>query len=190
MKHALEQLGRPCPPDDVLASFIGPSLRQAFATLLGSSNTELIGQALALYRERLSAKGLYENALYPGIPEMLERAGQVGSASFVVTSKLTIFARRIVEHFELAGHFTQVYGSQPDGQFDDKAELIAHVLESEKIDPDAAVMIGDRAVDIRGARANSIRSIGVLWGYGSEQELVEAGADRLCVAPAELETFW
>ena len=84
-------------------------------------------------------------------------------ASFVVTSKLTIFARRIVEHFGLAGHFTRVYGSQPDGRFDDKAELIAHVLESEKIDASAAVMIGDRAVDIKGARANSVRSVGVLW---------------------------
>ena len=72
----------------------------------------------------------------------------------------------------------------------DKAELTAHVLESEKIDASAAVMIGDRAVDVRGARANSVRSVGVLWGYGSERELVEAGADRLCVAPAELEACW
>jgi len=77
-----------------------------------------------------------------------------------------------------------------DTILDDKPPAEVPAEKTEKIDPDAAVMIGDRAVDIRGARANSIRSIGVLWGYGSEQELVEAGADRLCVAPAELETCW
>jgi len=187
MKHALEQLGRPCPPDDVLAAFIGPPLRLAFATFLETSDTELIASALALYRARLSATGLYENELYPGIPEMLEHAGQMASASFVVTSKLTVFARRIVDHFGLDRHFTKVYGSEIDGRFDDKTALIAHVLESEKIEADWAVMIGDRAVDIRGARANSIRSIGVLWGYGSERELVDAGADRLCVSPAALQ---
>jgi phosphoglycolate phosphatase len=188
MRHALECLGRPCPPDEVLASFIGPPLRQSFATILATSDAEQIASAVALYRERLSAKGLYENEVYAGIPQMLERVGQVASASFVVTSKVTMFARRIVEHFGLDRHFSRVYGSQLDGRFDDKTELIAHVLEVQKIDPAAAVMIGDRAVDIRGARANSIRAIGVLWGYGSQRELVEAGADRLCATPGELVT--
>jgi len=151
MKHALEGLGRPCPLDEVLASFIGPSLRVAFATLVETSDTKLIGAALALYRERLSATGLYENEVYP------------------------------------SRHFTQVYGSELDGRFDDKTELIAHVHASEEIDASAAVMIGDRAGDVLGARANAVRSVGVLWGYGSERELVEAGADRLCAAPAQLE---
>jgi phosphoglycolate phosphatase len=89
----------------------------------------------------------------------------------------------------LAGHraFTEVYGCEPDGRFEDKRELLAHVLAKGRIPAETAIMVGDRAVDILAARANDVRSIGVLWGYGSEAELVDAGVDELCVAPAELD---
>jgi phosphoglycolate phosphatase len=79
-----------------------------------------------------------------------------------------------------------VYGPELDGRFEDKAELLAHLLTRERVEPEAAVMIGDRAADVRAAKASGVRSIGVLWGYGSEQELNDAGADALCATPGEL----
>jgi len=185
-RHALERLGRPCPPDDVVASFIGPPLRTAFATLLQSTDPKSIETAMTLYRQRLADVGLYENQVYDGVPEMLERSTNAASALYVVTSKLTVFAQRGLKHFGLDHRFAGIYGSELDGRFEQKTDLVSHVLASERISAELAVMVGDRAVDILAARANGVRSIGVLWGYGSEGELVDAGVDELCAAPREL----
>jgi len=95
-------------------------------------------------------------------------------------------AERILQHFELSHHFQKVYGADLDGRFDDKAELIAYLLASEGVSARQAVMIGDRAADVLAAKANGLRSIGVLWGYGSEQELADAGADLILQTPSEL----
>ena len=186
IRFALDQLSVPCPSDDVLATYIGPPLRPTFATLLGTSETRQIEEAIRLYRHRFADTGLYENRVYDGVPAMLDDARQRAAATYVATSKPTVYAERIVEHFGLARHFTKVYGSELDGRRDDKVELLAHLLVTEDIAPDTAVMIGDRAADIRAAKANGVRSIGVLWGYGSEDELVAAGAGGLCRAPHEL----
>ena len=184
IRHALDALGRASPPDDELASYIGPALRSTFAALLDTSDGGVIERAMALYRERFAEVGLFENEVYPGIPEML---GELPSSrAFVATAKPAVYARRIVDHFGLDTHFAAVYGAELDGRLDDKAELLAHLLEKEGLTADSTVMIGDRAVDVLAAKANGIRSIGVLWGYGSRQELVAAGAHALCGAPAEL----
>ena len=186
MRHALDELGAPCPSDDVLASFIGPSLRGTFATLLKTSDRELVEQAMALYREQYGDTGLFENQVYDGIAQMLDLARLTASASFVATLKPKTYADRIVHRLGLDRYFDGVYGSELDGKFDDKVDLLAHLLATEQIPPERAVMIGDRAVDMVAARANRVRSIGVLWGYGSEAELAGAGADSLCASPGEL----
>ena len=186
MRHALDRLARRCPSDEVLASFIGPPLRGTFSTLLESTDRELIEKAMSLYRERFAETGIYENRIYDGISDMLESLKQTPSASFVATSKPAVYADRIVRHFGLDRHFAGVYGSDLDGRFEHKTDLLAHLLATEKIPAEVAVMVGDRAVDILAAKANGIRSIGVLWGYGSETELARAGADRLCRKPEEL----
>ena len=186
MKHALDSLGAPCPPDEVLASFIGPSLRSTFATLLATSDRKLIERALALYREEYGDTGLFENEVYAGVGQMLGQLRALASAAFVATLKPKLYADRIVRRLGLEPFFAGVYGPELEGRFDDKADLLAHLLATEKVSPEGAVMIGDRAGDIVGARANRIRSIGVLWGYGSEAELRGAGADQLCGSPAEL----
>ena len=108
------------------------------------------------------------------------------TAPATATSKRTVFARRILEHFRLDGYFDGIYGAEPGGAHDHKPELIAHVLMAQSIDPAAAVMVGDRRYDITGAHANRVRAIGVLWGYGSRTELEQAGADLLVASPAEL----
>jgi len=186
IRHAVEGLGRPCPEDDVLATFIGPPLRGTFAALLGTSEREPIEAAMTLYRERFGVTGLFENRVYDGIPEMLVEVRPRAAAVFVATSKPTVYAERIVRHFDLDQHFARVYGAELDASLDDKATLVARLLAKESVAPGGAVMIGDRAADVRAAHANGLRAIGVLWGYGSERELREAGADVLCAEPRAL----
>jgi len=186
LRFALDQLGVSCPSDDVLTTFIGPPLRATFAMLLDTSEVSLIEKAMGLYRQRFAATGLYENQVYAGVPAMLEQAQQAATALYVATSKPAVYAERIVQHFGLAQYFRQVYGPELDGRREDKTELLAYLLASEDVSAQAAVMIGDRAADVRAAKANGVRSIGVLWGYGSAQELVDAGADMLCQTPSDL----
>jgi phosphoglycolate phosphatase len=184
LRHALDRLGRACPDEDVLATCIGPPLRDSFARLLDTHDGALIEEGVRIYRERFGVLGLFENRVYDGVPDMLERLR--GQRLLVATSKMAAFAERIVAHFDLAPYFSAIYGAEPDGRFDDKTELLAHLLRREALAPGAAIMIGDRAFDIVAARANGLRAVGVLWGYGSEHELREAGAERLCAKPAEL----
>jgi phosphoglycolate phosphatase len=186
IRFALEQLQISCPSDDVLAGYIGPPLRGTFATLLDTSDAKRIEKALRLYRQRFAETGLYENKVYEGVPAMLEAVGRVACAAYVATSKPAVYAERIVNHFKLGHHFRKVYGAELDGRWDDKAELLAHLLATEGVEPSASVMVGDRSADIMAARANEVRSIGVLWGYGSEIELRDAGAHMLCRTPSEL----
>jgi len=186
IRFALDQLAIACPGDVVLAGFIGPPLRETFASLLGTAEADPIEQAMALYRLRFAKTGLYQNQVYDGVRTMLERAAVSAAAMYVATSKPAIYADRIVKHFGLDQHFRKVYGAELDGRFDDKAELLAHLLATEGVSPDSAVMIGDRANDVRAAKANGLRAIGVLWGYGSERELIDAGADMLCRTPNDL----
>jgi phosphoglycolate phosphatase len=184
IRFALSSLNIEIDEDVKLETFIGPPLRDTFRQLC--ENEILAEKAVNLYRERFSNTGLYENRLYDGIEECLESLiGKVRS-NYVVTSKPTGFSERIVEHFNISEHFEVVYGSNLDGSLGDKTELLAHVLNSEGINPEDAVMIGDRKFDVIGAKNHGIRSIGVLWGYGSEQELREAGAESICENPLQL----
>jgi phosphoglycolate phosphatase len=186
IQHALQRLARPCPPEAALAACIGPPLRGTFGRLLATSDRELIERAMALYRERFAVVGLYENEVYAGIAAVLGDLGRGGRRMFVATAKPAVFAGRIVRHFALDHHFAGVYGPDLDGRFDDKSDLIAHLLTTERLDAAGVVMVGDRYADIVAARANGVRAIGGLWGYGSREELLEAGADAVCVAPGEL----
>ena len=187
IKYALDCLSVACPSDDVLASFIGPPLRGTFATLLGTRDPERIEEAMTRYRERFADTGLFENEVYGGTPEMLAGASEAGAQLFLPTSKPTVFAERVLKHFSLRPYFRGVYGSELGGRFEDKAELLEHLLSAEGIAANEALMVGDRAVDVFAARANGVRSIGVLWGYGSEVELTDADADMLCRTPSELD---
>jgi phosphoglycolate phosphatase len=189
MRFALDRLRVSCPSDDVLASYIGPPLRGTFATLLDTSDAKQIEEAMRLYRQRFADTGLYENTVYEGVPAMLDTIGRLDCAAYVATSKPAVYAERIVRHFKLGHHFRKVYGAELDGRWDDKAELLAHLLATEGVEPSASVMVGDRAADIIAAKANEVRSIGVLWGYGSEAELTLAGADMLCRTPSEVSTL-
>ncbi len=181
IQHALVALGRPAPPAQELRWCIGPPLKQVFATLLGADGDRLADAAVLKYRERFGSIGLFENVLYPGIETALADLKNAGHSLCVATSKPTVFAERIVEHFGLTKYFSSVNGSELDGTHSDKASLIAHILERDAIAPGDALMIGDREHDIIGAFRNGVAALGVLWGYGSKEELEKAGAFA-CVA--------
>jgi phosphoglycolate phosphatase len=169
IRYALDRLARPCPSDDALATRIGPPLRGTFGTLLETSDPALIERAMGFYRERFADVGLYENQVYDGIPAVLDGLGRGGRQLFVATSKPAVFAERIVRHFALDRHFAGVYGPDLDGRLGDKAELLAHLLTMERLAAPGVVMVGDRHADVLAARANGVRAVGVLWGYGSRE---------------------
>jgi phosphoglycolate phosphatase len=181
IQYALDKLGQPTiPAEDELTWCIGPPLRASFVKLLGEGSADL---AVAHYRERFSDIGLYENAVYAGVEDVLTALRQSGHRLFVATSKAHVYATRIIDHFDLRQYFERVFGSELDGTRADKSDLLAYALKTTSVDSSRATMIGDRSHDMIGARNNGIRCIGVLYGYGSEQELTAAGAACLCATP-------
>jgi phosphoglycolate phosphatase len=149
------------------------------AELLATDDQSLVQQAMVQYRERFEAVGMFENEVYPDVPAGLEALVATGHRLFVATSKPHVFAERIIGHFSLSAYFVAVYGSELDGSNSNKVDLIQCLLNNEGIDPGDTWMIGDRAQDIHGGLGNGLRTIGVLWGYGTQEELPAAGADLL-----------
>lgn len=184
-QHALSKLGRPVPPAAELAPFIGPPLREGFATLLATQDQLLIEQGVTLFRERYATEGAFENQVYSEVPGMLRALGEESRRLFVATSKARVYAERIIEHFGLSPFFSHVYGAELDGRFDNKAELLEHALRQEGLDAASCIMVGDRAQDVRAARKNGLVPVGVAYGYGSREELLDAGATVVCASPAE-----
>lgn len=140
-------------------------------------------RAVSLYRERFSDIGLYENRVYDGIGDVLTTLCASGHRLFVATSKAHVFADRIIDHFDLRSHFERVFGAELDGTRVEKSHLLEYALKEASVDPAKALMIGDRSHDMIGARNNDMKAIGVLYGYGSRDELIEAGASHVCVTP-------
>ncbi|HSN21646.1 MAG TPA: HAD hydrolase-like protein [Usitatibacter sp.] len=186
LAYALERMGVAPPPLDEMVFAIGPPLRASLAQLLGTDSPAAVERALALYRERFADVGLFENRPYEGVAEALAALSAGGVRLLVATSKPTVYARRIVERFALAAHFEEVHGCELDGTREDKRELLAHVIPRHRLDASASVMIGDRGADMRAARHHGLHALGALWGYGTDEELREAGAHGLCAAPSEL----
>ena len=189
IQHALTSMGRAAPPAEELGRFIGPPLHDTFRFLLESDDEGLVLEAVELYRERYGTIGLLENAIYPGIADSLEKLAGEGHSLSVATSKPTVFAKQIVDHFELSEFFSAVDGCELDGVRGDKSSLIAHVLERDGLVADEVVMIGDTKFDMIGAKNNGLRGVGVLWGYGSQEELLEAGASECLGEPSELKSL-
>ncbi len=184
IRHALACLGAPDPDDVTLKGCVGPPLRESFARLIDGADPAAVERAIDAYRERYGVLGWQENIAYPGIDAALEALATNRARLFVCTSKPEVFAKRIVAHFGFDAFIERVYGADLAGSLDDKRKLLAHVIANESLDPSRCTMVGDRHHDIRAAHANATRAVGVLWGYGSREEL--AGADRLLEQPAHL----
>ncbi|HSZ51654.1 MAG TPA: HAD hydrolase-like protein [Caulobacteraceae bacterium] len=185
-RAALRALGHAPRPTLDLAGLIGPPVEDVMRVLLERHGDDRVAEAVAAYRADYGERGLFDSLPYPGVAQALAEMKQSGARLYLATSKRTDFARRILEHFDLAAFFDGVHGSEADGSFDHKPELIAHILDRRALSPDECVMVGDRRYDIAGAHANRMRALGVLWGYGARSELEAAGADGLVVEPAGL----
>jgi phosphoglycolate phosphatase len=188
IQYALRETGRPVPEHAELLWAIGPPLEKSFAKLDPAATKEQIWEMITKYRERFAPTGIFENAVFFGIPDLLTRVSKEYRC-VLATSKPHVFATRIIEHFKLGGSIGAVYGSELDGTRNEKGELIAYVLEQEGVQPQDAIMIGDRLHDISGAKKNGVFAVGVLWGYGSREELEEAGADKIFESTVELREF-
>jgi phosphoglycolate phosphatase len=187
LQYGVECLGRPCPEQSELVQYIGPPLRWTFPRLLGTDDEDLVEAAIRHYRVRYADVGLFENEMYPGVPEMLAALQGRGFKLYVVTSKPTVYADRIIRHFGIDSHFERVFGPELDGRFDDKTELVAHILQMLPVEPQETVMIGDRASDIVSGKSNGTGSIGVTYGFGDLEELAAAEPDCICRSPAEIQ---
>ncbi|HNZ40778.1 MAG TPA: HAD hydrolase-like protein [Clostridia bacterium] len=173
---------------DNLTNFIGPPLRESFKNSYGFSDTDT-EKAVAKYREYFTATGLYENAVYPKIPETLEKLKNNGCILAVATSKVTAYAKKILKHFNLDGYFTLVSGDEMDGSLTKNGKHALINIALDRLDPErtlSVVMIGDRKDDIIGANNAGIDSIGVLWGYGTVEELETANATKIVHTSDEL----
>lgn len=177
LKHALERAGMPVPTDD-LAWLIGPPMQESLATLVGADGS----QVFAHYRQRYDEVGWQENEPYAGIREMLAELAGGGRCLYVATAKPRVFAERILEHFDLRRYFAAVFGSELDGTRSRKDELLRFARREAGVEG-PAVMVGDRRFDVEAAHANGMRAVGVTWGFGSRQELEDAGADVLVDRP-------
>lgn len=184
-RAALRFLGHETDPAMDMSSIIGPPIEDVMRYLLQQCGDDRVAEGVDAYRQDYGARGLLLSEVYKGIPDALLAMRQ-STRLYLATSKRETFARRILENKGLDALFAGIYGSTPAGDIDHKPELIAHIMRENGLERDRCVMVGDRRYDIAGAHANGIPSIGVLWGYGTKDELESAGADLLIETPAEL----
>jgi len=174
---------------EALYRFIGPPLKLSFMKYYSFSE-ERSEEAVVFYREYFKDKGIFENTVYPDIDDMLSQLKERGKSLILATSKPHIFAKRILEHFDLMKYFDLVSGSELNGDRVDKSEVISYALDNISLPSrDSCVMVGDREHDIIGARKNGIMSVGVLYGYGDRNELEASRADRIVGSVAELKSL-
>lgn len=187
VQYALARYGIDVTDRKELIPFIGPPLQQSFQDFYGFSARQA-DEACEKYNEYFLVKGIFENEPYEGIGEFLQRQREAGHSLLVATSKPELLARRILEHFGLISYFDFIGGDTMERSRSDKAEVIRYVMQTAGIThEDSVVMIGDRKHDIIGANTNGLDSIGVLYGYGDEKELSQAGATHLVKNLKELD---
>ncbi|MER1999407.1 MAG: HAD family hydrolase [Lysinibacillus sp.] len=184
IQFALNHLKIDSPDEQTLASYIGPPLHETFREL-GLNEAQTV-EAITLYRQRFTTIGMYENEVYEGVEQMLQILREQGKQLAIATSKPLPFATEILRHFKLAQYFDVIAGSNLDGTNSLKADVIATALRQFD-QPTPAVMIGDRKHDIIGAKAHHLDSIGVTFGYGSEEELLQAGATSIVHSVQQLQ---
>ena len=187
LAYALEKFNIEVTDKKELYRFIGPPLQDSFENFYHFSKEDSL-KAVDFYRDYFRHKGLYENEVYQGIPDLLERLKAQGKKLLVATSKPEEFARQILKHFELFDYFDLVAGASMDGSRRLKGDVIAHALTSAQVsDLSATIMIGDREHDIIGAKKNGLDAIGVLYGFGNREELKKAGATYIATNVEELQ---
>lgn len=182
VNYALTAFGYPVLQDAEIARHIGPPIEDTFRLLTGSNSEDHVLALVKKYRERYGAIGWSENVVYPGIPEALQYLAQRGFPLGVCTTKRADFAEKILNKFGLRDYFGVLSGGDVGIT---KASQLADLLAQGRVSSDST-MIGDRAIDVTAARSNGLKSVGVLWGYGTPEELLESGPHAVLSAPRDL----
>ncbi len=185
VEYALKKLGITNYERSKLYGFIGPPLMVSFGEFFGLSE-EKCKEGVRLYREYYSKKGIYENRLYDGIVPLLEKLKAAGINIVLATSKPHEFAEEILRYFGIARYFDHIAAAEMNGRRNEKSDIIAYALEISGAERAKTVMVGDRMFDVLGAKTMGIASIGVLYGFGTEDELVKAGADYIAKTPESI----
>lgn len=184
--YALDKYGIKVEDKRKLTCFIGPPLHESFQVYYGFSVEESF-KAVEKFREYFSVKGLFENEVFPGVPEMLGILKENGAKLVIATSKPEVFANRIIDHFSLSDYFDAICGANLDGSRTKKDEVIRYALETAGInDLPKTIMIGDRKHDIEGAHKVGIKAIGVTYGFGSREELAECSAEYIAESTGDI----
>ena len=187
--YAIEKLGYEAPNINDMLWCIGPPLFDSFPILLKTEDKTIINRAVDYYREIFLTEKIYENSVFDGVYHLLTQLTENGSKVFIATSKPQESAEFILKNLGISNFFTGVYGASLDDKHSQKDAIILTLLETEKIDINESIMIGDRKFDMLGAKANGLESCGVLYGFGSKEELLEAGATYLVDNPLEILNF-
>lgn len=192
VQYALKGFGIDEPDLTKLSVFLGPPLKKSFMEFYGLSKEDA-EKAVGLYRERFAPTGIFENSVYPGIPEMLDQLKAKGMYLAVASSKPECYVRQILEHFDIEKYFDVIVGSEMDGRRSQKEEVVEEALKQLNVltisveeRKSSCVMIGDRKFDIQGAKAHSLTGVGVRFGYAAQGELEEEGADYIAETVEEL----
>lgn len=180
---ALNHFGLPVPSRQEMRVFVGPPLDQTFIRFgVPSDKTD---EAIRVFRSRYTTVGKFENFPYPGVREMLESLKAEGCRVFVATSKPESLANEVLNHFDLAKYFEKICGATMDGSRSHKADVIRYLL-AQVSGVENIVMVGDTAYDVIGAAEHQIPCIGVSWGYGLVEDMLNAGAVKIAHSPEEL----
>ena len=186
MKYALDRLGRPIPDDEKLRSLISASIQTTFVKLLNTNEQPLIEEGIRFFRERYSTIGLFENEVYPGVPELLDRLCQNGYPLFIVTAKAKVFSEKVIEHFKLDKWLNGVFGPSLEERGYTKSRLIESALSIHKLSPKSTAMVGDRREDILAGKSNGTVTVGVTYGSGSREEITGSTPDFICHDPLSI----
>jgi len=185
IRFALESLGVKAPPEEELRWCVGPPMRENLRRLLATSDSALIERGVTFYLERYEKIGFRESRVYDGIDAMLATLAR-RCRLLVVTTKFTESAERVLAAFSMRTYFEGVFGTNRKGEPADKAELVRTAIDRHGLSPSATAMVGDRRHDVSAGKRNGLFTIGAAYGYGSREELAEAGADIICDSPAAL----
>lgn len=184
-KYALSHFGM-APSDEIMMKFIGPPLLESFGNLCGLNEKDS-REAIRLYREYFAEKGMFENSVYDGVYEMLEALRAKGKFLAVATSKPEVYARKILDHFHLTEYFSHISGAELDHVKMTKADVLRNAVHAMRLsDLRRGLMVGDRKHDVEGGNELGMETLGVLYGYGSYEELMSAGAVDTARTPDEV----
>lgn len=186
LHHVIRTLGHEPVLTRDLTWVVGPPLAELMAEVLAPYGEKRVDEAVGIYRERYQAVGRHQTPIFPGMVDLLQKLAASPVRLFTATSKPAFLAKDILQGHDIAGLFDCICGANADDSGGEKPELIEKIMREQNLQANRTIMIGDRRFDIAGAHANHLRALGVLWGYGGEAELTQAGADYLCESPEEL----